>query len=182
MAIPFSPSRSKLNRRRIHRSSLDLSLTRDMSLSSQLLYLAIMEAWRYIKSGVVSDSDVQDCANNDSDGEDVNDDEDNDQMIETLENISRLLKTRRMSLPATLPDIVPDPILKTSDSHATSPVNKTFRLDKEWIVSSHTSNNPRLRLSDPASASRHYKQTSCDLHLSRQIPHLIKVFKTIYIN
>ena len=177
MAIPFSPSRSKLNRRRIQRSSLDLSLTRDMSFSSQLFCLAIMEAWRFIKSGVVSDSDSQECAN-DSDNDDDENLDDDEQIIETLENISRMLKTRRMSLPATLPGIVPGRI-STSEGqtcHATSPVNKTFRLDKDWIVSAHTSNNLRLHLPSSASSSRHSKQTQCDLHLARrQIPHLIKV-------
>ena len=160
MAIPFSPSgRRKSRHKKNHRSCLDLSSslpTGDLSLSSHLMCLAIMEAWTMIKSHVNSNE------------EDNEDDEDEDEVIQTLDNISQILKNRRMSLPATLPtlpDLRTEPCRDCRDTHQVETehhqayqdqvdnqdhhdhhaTRRSFRVDQHWITGTNSCNHvPKL--------------------------------------
>ena len=111
MAIPLSCHRA--NRRpRPRRNSLDPSATRDLSqlgelgelsLSSQLMCAAILEAWRLLRTEVAPAEEVTgECEEAEAEDEEV---------ISALENISRMMRmrtARRHSLPATLPDTSTD--------------------------------------------------------------------------
>ena len=114
MAIPLSCRRA--NRRpRPRRNSLDPSATRglsqladlgELSLSSQLMCAAILEAWRLLRTEVAPAEDVtgecEEAAEAEAEDEEV---------ISALENISRMMRmrtARRHSLPATLPDTSTD--------------------------------------------------------------------------
>ena len=119
MAIPLSCRRA--NRRpRPRRNSLDPSATRglsqlgdldlghlgELSLSSQLMCAAILEAWRLLRAEVAPAEEVtgecEEAAEAEAEDEEV---------ISALENISRMMRmrtARRHSLPATLPDTSTD--------------------------------------------------------------------------
>ena len=114
MAIPLSCRRA--NRRpRPRRNSLDPSATRglsqlgdlgELSLSSQLMCAAILEAWRLLRTEMTPAEDVtgecEEAAEAEAEDEEV---------ISALENISRMMRmrtARRHSLPATLPDTSTD--------------------------------------------------------------------------
>ena len=116
MAIPLSCRRA--NRRpRPRRNSLDPSATRDLSqlgdigelsLSSQLMCAAILEAWRLLRAEVAPAEEVtgecEEAAEAEAEAED-------EEVISALENISRMMRmrtARRHSLPATLPDTSTD--------------------------------------------------------------------------
>ena len=111
MAIPLSCRRA--NRRpRPRRNSLDPSATRDLSqlgelsLSSQLMCAAILEAWRLLRTEVAPAEEVTgECE------EAAEDEAEDEEVISALENISRMMRmrtARRHSLPATLPDTSTD--------------------------------------------------------------------------
>ena len=122
MAIPLSCRRA--NRRpRPRRNSLDPSATRDLSqlgelgdlgelsLSSQLMCAAILEAWRLLRTEVAPAEEVtgecEEAAEAEAEDEEV---------ISALENISRMMRmrtARRHSLPATLPDTSTDQEVST---------------------------------------------------------------------
>ena len=116
MAIPLSSRRA--NRRpRPRRNSLDPSATRglsqlgdlglgELSLSSQLMCAAILEAWRLLRTEVAPPEEVtgecEEAAEAEAEDEEV---------ISVLENLSRMMRmrtARRHSLPATLPDTSTD--------------------------------------------------------------------------
>ena len=112
MAIPLSCRRA--NRRpRPRRNSLDPSATRglrqlgdlgDLSLSSQLMCAAILEAWRLLRTEVAPAEEVTGECEEAAEAED-------EEVISALENISRMMRmrtARRHSLPATLPDTSTD--------------------------------------------------------------------------
>ena len=124
MAIPLSCRRA--NRRpRPRRNSLDPSATRDLSqlgdlgdlgelsLSSQLMCAAILEAWRLLRTEVAPAEEVtgecEEAAEAEAEAED-------EEVISALENISRMMRmrtARRHSLPATLPDTSTDQEVST---------------------------------------------------------------------
>ena len=115
MAIPLSCRRA--NRRpRPRRNSLDPSATRglsqlgdlgdigDLSLSSQLMCAAILEAWRLLRAEVAPAEEVTGECEEAAEAE-------AEEVISALENISRMMRmrtARRHSLPATLPDTSTD--------------------------------------------------------------------------
>ena len=118
MAIPLSSRRA--NRRpRPRRNSLDPSATRglsqlgdlglgELSLSSQLMCAAILEAWRLLRTEVAPPEEVtgecEEAAEAEAEAED-------EEVISALENLSRMMRmrtARRHSLPATLPDTSTD--------------------------------------------------------------------------
>ena len=117
MAIPLSCRRA--NRRpRPRRNSLDPSATRDLSqlgelgdlgelsLSSQLMCAAILEAWRLLRAEVAPAEEVTGECEEAAEAED-----EDEEVISALENISRMMRmrtARRHSLPATLPDTSTD--------------------------------------------------------------------------
>ena len=116
MAIPLSCRRA--NRRpRPRRNSLDPSATRglsqlgdlgDLSLSSQLMCAAILEAWRLLRTEVAPAEEVTGECEEAAEAEAEDEDE---EVISALENISRMMRmrtARRHSLPATLPDTSTD--------------------------------------------------------------------------
>ena len=124
MAIPLSCRRA--NRRpRPRRNSLDPSATRDLSqladlgelgelsLSSQLMCAAILEAWRLLRTEVAPPEEVTGECEEAAEAEAEDEDE---EVISALENISRMMRmrtARRHSLPATLPDTSTDQEVST---------------------------------------------------------------------
>ena len=119
MAIPLSSRRA--NRRpRPRRNSLDPSATGglsqlgdlglgELSLSSQLMCAAILEAWRLLRTEVADTEEVtgecEEAAEAEAEAEE------DEEVISALENLSRMMRmrtARRHSLPATLPDTSTD--------------------------------------------------------------------------
>ena len=95
-----------------------------------------------------------------SNEEDNEDDEDEDEVIQTLDNISQILKNRRMSLPATLPNLKTEPCRDCRDTHQVETehhqayqdqvdnqdhldhhaTRRSFRVDQHWITGSNSCN------------------------------------------
>ena len=70
-------------------------------MSSQLMHLFIVQLWRFLNRENSQD-------NHGDDDHDDEADDDQEDVIQSLENISKiLLNRRRMSLPASFPDLVP---------------------------------------------------------------------------
>ena len=111
--------------RRERRSSLDIPATTqasfgDLSLSSQMMYLAMVETWRILRAVLNGDDVVENQIGFDPTGriseessrseskEEIEDDDTEDEDEKNFKTMTQNLNCRRMSLPARMPDIIQD--------------------------------------------------------------------------